>query len=105
MMLHKFSKGAKEDLLALHNEHTYADVLSYIKNGSPCDHKLGNIRYNNIVVNRNNREIVGVTLFHLNRYARYLRFIVTCVLIHRQLKWETRVVFVMGQDVKIVKKV
>lgn len=73
-MLHKFSKGAKEDLLALHSEHTYADVVSYIRKGSPCDHKLGNIQYNNIVINRNDREIVGVTLSHLNKYARYFIF-------------------------------
>lgn len=73
-MLHKFSRGAKEDLLALHNEHTYADVLLYIKDGSPCDHKLGNIRYNNIVINRSDRDIIGVTLFHLDKYARYFIF-------------------------------
>lgn len=33
-----------------------------------------------------------------------LILVVTCVLIHTQLKWETLVAFVMGQDVKTVRK-
>lgn len=74
--LYKFSAGAKEDLLALHSEYKYSDIIAMVRGGQM--QKDGTVKHNNVVVKVKGKQIIGVTLSHLQKFARFYTF--NCVI-------------------------
>jgi hypothetical protein len=74
--LYRFSAGAKEDLLALHNEYTYSNIVAGIRNGIDCggDFSVKNIKHNNLIIKLKGTQVIGITFDHLEKYARYYTF-------------------------------